>query len=58
MGTNQPYIPSDFATSERKLFIQSVSPFLRPCERRAYFAHYLACLFAGRPMPHECRLQA
>lgn len=57
MGTIHPYIPRDFATPERLSFINSVSPFLRPCERRAYIGHFLTSLLLGRPMPHEFRLQ-
>lgn len=43
----------DFATRERRAFIDSVSPFRYPHERRAYVKHILLAAVFGMAMPHE-----
>lgn len=50
-----PRVIQDIATSERRVFIENVSPFLRPCERRRYLIAFFVSLVIGRGMPHETR---
>jgi hypothetical protein len=53
---SEPYISHDFATAERKAFINQVTPWLRPQEKTRYVAAFFVALLTGRPMPHELRV--
>lgn len=48
-----PMAVQDFATRERKAFIQSVSPLIHKHERRLYLWHLAKAAVFGLPMPHE-----
>jgi hypothetical protein len=49
------YIPQDFATAERKRWVDSVSPLHRHESFAPYLAAWILSMIFGTQMPHERR---
>jgi hypothetical protein len=52
---NDLYIPQDFATPERKRWVDSVSPLHRHESFMPYLTAWIQALIFNTPMPHERR---